>query len=141
MSLFILDEHLDEGSVRDQILRWATARFVRDIRPGEVVKDDRILTVLQSLRTPTFVTADDWFWNRDHRDRRYCIVFVALRGRNDSQIPELLRRLLRLPEFRTRVARMGKVVRLGDDHVRWWQLGDDSEHVFHWGRPSLRARK
>jgi hypothetical protein len=139
VSLFILDEHLDERAVRDQILHWATVRYVRDTRPGEVVKDDRILTVLHSLRMPTFVTADDWFWNRDHRDRRYCIVFVALRGRNDRHVPDLLRRLLRLPEFRSRAARMGKVVRLGEDHVRWWQLGDEHEHSLQWGRPSRRT--
>jgi hypothetical protein len=137
--LFILDEHLDEQAVRDQVLHWATARYVRDIRPGEVVKDDRILAVLQSLRTPTFVTIDDWFWDRDHLDRRYCIVYVALRGRSDSHVPDLLRRLLRLPKFRSRAARMGKVVHLGEDHVRWWQFGDEHEHSLHWGRPPRRT--
>jgi hypothetical protein len=139
VSLFVLDEHLDEGLVRDQLLRWTTARYVHDIRPGEVVKDDRILSILPTLRTPTFVTSDDFFWKRTHCNSRYCIVFVALRGRNHSRVPDLLRRLLRLPEFRSRAARMGKVVHLGEDHVRWWQLGDEREHSLHWGRPSRRT--
>lgn len=103
--------------------------------------DDRILAVLQTLRTPTLVPVDDWFWDRDHRDRRYCTVFVALRGRSDSRVPDLLRRLVRLSEFRTRAARMDKVVHPGEDHVRWWQIGDDSGHAVHWGRLSRRVER
>jgi hypothetical protein len=133
--LFVLDEHLDVGLVHDPIVRWATARYVRDIRRGEVVKDERILSILPTLRTPTFVTDDDFFWKRAHCNPRYCIVFVALRGRSHGHVPDLLRRLLRLPEFRTRAARMGKVVQLGEDHVRWWQFGDDSEHAVDWEHP------
>jgi hypothetical protein len=139
VSLFILDDHLAQSEVRERVLRRATARYVRDLRPGEIVKDDRILTVLQALRMPTFVTVDSWFWNRDHLDRRYCIVYVALRGRSDSHVPDLLRRLVRLPEFRTRAARMGKVIHVGEVGVRWWQVGDDTEHALHW-EPSSRRR-
>jgi hypothetical protein len=98
-------------------------------------------SVLQTLRTPTFVTVDRWFWNRQRLDRRYCIIYLALRGRDHSRAPDLLPRLLRLPEFRSRAARMGKVVQLGEDHVRWWQLGDEREHSLHWGRPSRRTRR
>lgn len=138
MSLFVLDDHLARVAVRERVLRWATARYVRDLRPGEVVKDDRILDILRTLRTPTFVIVDRWFWNRDHRNPGYCLVFLALRGREHTRAPELLRRLLRLPEFRTRAARMGTVVHLGEEHVRWWQLGDEAEHALQWRSPSRR---
>lgn len=104
MSLFVLDDHLDVLTVRNRMLGWATARYVRDIRPGEVVKDERVLAVLRTQRTPTFVTIDDWFWSRRHRDQRYCILYLALSASEQGILPALLRRLLRLPEFRTRAA-------------------------------------
>ncbi len=78
MSLFVLEDHLDKELVYERILTWATARYIRDLRPGEVAKDERVLRVLREARTPTFVTIDDWFWNRAHRDRRYAIVYLAL---------------------------------------------------------------
>jgi hypothetical protein len=135
VSLFVLDDHLSVPDVRASLRRWATIEYIRDLRPGEVVEDDRVLAL---LRTPTFVTVDRWFWNRQRRDPRYCIVYLALRGRDHTHAPDLLRRLLRLPEFRTRAARMGTVVSVGEDHVRWWRVGDDSEQVVYWGRPSRR---
>lgn len=141
MSLFILDDHLARVAVRERVLHWATAQYVRDLRPGEVVKDDRILDILRTLQRPTFISVDHSFWNRDHRDSRYCIVYLALRGRDHGRAPDLLRRLLRLPEFRARAVRMGKVVHLGEDHVRWWQLGDQTEHAVYWRRPSHRRTR
>lgn len=138
MSLFVLDDHLQRVQLRDRLLHWATARYVRDIRPGEIVKDDRILSVLRTLRTPTFVTNDDWFWKRGHCDARYCIVYLALRGSQQYQAPDLLRRLLRLPEFRTRATRMGTVVWLSRDHVSWWRLGEDHRRTLPWQPPRRR---
>ena len=132
MSLFVLDDHLDVATIRNPLLRWTTTRYMRDIRPGEVVEDERVLAVLRTLRTPTFVTIDDWFWSRRHCDRRYCILYLALRAKEQHDTPELLRRLLRLPEFRTRAARMGKVAWVSRDHVSWWQVGDETEHSVQW---------
>jgi hypothetical protein len=119
VSLFVLDDQLAPSRVRTPILRWATAQYVRDIRPDEVVKDERVLTVLRTQRTPTFVTIDDWFWSRRHRDRRYCILYLALSANEQGDIPALLPRLLRLPKFRTRATRMGKVAWVSRDHVSW----------------------
>ena len=47
-------------------------------------------------------------------------------------MPGLLRQLLRLPEFKTRAARMGKVVRVSRLGIRYWQLNDDEEHNLEW---------
>jgi hypothetical protein len=119
------------------MLRWATAQYVRDIRPGEVVTDERVPAVLRTQRTPTFVTIDDWFWSRRHRDHRYCILYLALTAKEQGDIPAL-RRLLRLPEFRTRATRMGKVAWVSHDHVSWWQVGDGSEHTVQWSAGPYR---
>jgi hypothetical protein len=140
VSQFVLDDQLDREDVRDPIVRWSTARFLREFRPGEVIKDDRARSILRSLRTPTFVTIDDGFWNQTYRDRRYCILHFALRADEQRDIPALLRRLLRLPEFRTRAARMGKVARVSRERVIWWQLGDQHQRTWDWAAPHRRIR-
>ena len=139
MSRLVLDDHLWVAGVHDHIAPWATVRFLRDIRPGEVVKDERVPSILRTIRTPTFITIDHQFWNPRRRDRAYCIVYFDLRTDEQGDIPMLLRRLLRLPEFRTRAARMGKVARVSRDQVRWWQVGDESEHAVQW-RATRRSR-
>ncbi len=136
MSLFVLDDHLSPEVVRDPLLRWSTARFLRDVRPSEVIKDERVPSILRMLRTPTFVTIDEGFRNQARRDHRYCILYFALREDEQRDIPALLRRLLRLPEFHTRAARMGKVARVSRDRVIWWQLGDERPFTVHWPDPS-----
>ena len=118
MSRFFLDDHLDENEVHARIRRWSTAPYLRDVRPHQVIKDDRVPTVLRALRTPTFITIDDRFQGRSWCDRCYCILFFALRSDEQAEIHPLLRRLVRLPEFRTRAARMGKVARVSRDGVR-----------------------
>ncbi|MBM3237297.1 hypothetical protein FJZ31_13470 [Candidatus Poribacteria bacterium] len=53
---------------------------------------------------------------------------TLLTTRQQGQIPILLRRLLRLPFFRTKSARMGKVAQVKQTMVTYWQLGDDNLH-------------
>lgn len=141
MTQFILDDHLDPDRVRDPIARWTTVRFLRDVRPREVIKDERVPVLLRTLRTPTFVTIDEGFWSNTWRDRHYCVLHFAMRDDEQRSIPVLLRRLLRLPEFRTRAARMGKVTQVSRDHVRWYEFGDETEHTFHWESPPRRRMR
>ena len=49
----------------------------------------------------------------------------------------LLRRLLRLPEFRTRAVRMGKVAYVNPTRIEYWQLGDGRLHRLTW--PEISA--
>jgi len=100
MSQIILDDQLFDLEVLVPIARWITVQRLRDLRPGEVIKDDRVPGLLRQLRQPTFVTIDMGFWNRGLRDARYCILCFPLRNEKQYELPGLLRRLLRLPEFR-----------------------------------------
>src|SRR5690349_2340335 len=102
MSLFFIDDQLPLADVLYPLQRWTTANFVRDIWPGQVIKDERIPMLLRSLRTPTFITIDGGFEKRILRDRRYAILYFALTADEQGNTPLLLRRLLRIPEFRTR---------------------------------------
>ena len=136
MSQIILDDQLFDLEVLVPIARWITVQRLRDLRPGEVIKDDRVPVLLRQLRQPTFVTIDMGFWNRGLRDARYCILCFPLRNDKQYELPGLLRRLLRLPEFRTKRARMGKVAQVRPTHIEYWQLGDEQLHRLIWPKTS-----
>lgn len=110
MSQFVLDEQLFERAVEKPIARWAVVSNLHHLRPNEVIKDDRVPMILRQLKYPTFITIDMAFWNPRLRHPKYCILCFPFRNDEQELIPDLLRRLLRFPEFRSKAARMGKSV-------------------------------
>ena len=136
MSQIILDDQLFDLEVLVPIARWITVQRLRDLRPGEVIKDDRVPVLLRQLRQPTCVTIDTGFWNRGLRDARYCILCFPLRNDKQYELPGLLRRLLRLPEFRTKRARIGKVAQVRPTHIEYWQLSDEKLRRLIWPETS-----
>jgi len=125
MSQIILDEHLALDDVLQPIQRWIKAKRIQDLRPGEVIKDERLRTLLIHLGRPTLVTIDEGLWKKRNCDRRYCILYFALLDTQQNQIPSLLRRALHLQPFKTKAARMGKVARITFTCVSYWQLGNE----------------
>ena len=132
MSQIILDDQLFDLEVLIPLARWITVQRLRDVRPGEVIKDERVPELLRQLPQPTFVTIDMGFWDKGLRDVHYCILCFPLRNDEQHQLPALLRRLLQLPEFRTKAERMGKVARVSPSHVEYWRMGDEQSHRLHW---------
>ena len=139
MGQIILDEQIFDTEVLIPLTQWITAQRLRNLRPDQVIKDERVPTILRELRQPTFVTIDMGFWNGRLRDARYCILCFPLRSDEQREIPSLLRHLLRLPEFATKAARMGKVARISQSHIDYWQLGDEQPHRLSW--PLAAQRK
>jgi hypothetical protein len=137
LSQLILDDQLFDLEVLLPIARWATVRRLRDLRPSEVIKDERVPVLLRQLRQPTFVTIDMGFWRKGLRDVRYSILCFPLSNDEQDKLPGLLRALLRLPVFRSKAMRMGKVARVAEGRVDYWQLGDESLHKFPWPAPPL----
>jgi len=136
MSQIILDDQLFDLEVLIPIARWTTVRRLRNLRPDQIIKDEHVPVLLRQLRQPTFVTIDMGFWNKKLRDAKYCILCFPLRNDEQYKLPELLRRLLRLSEFRTKAARMGKVVRVSSNHIEYWQFGDGLLHKLTWPETS-----
>lgn len=132
MRQVILDDQIFDEEVLIPIARWTTVQRLRNLRPGEVIKDERVPVILREVAQPTFVTIDMGFWRRELVDAKYCILCFPLRNDEQKQIPNLLRRLLRLPEFHTKAARMGKVVQVTSTLLRYWQRGDEQLHLFPW---------
>lgn len=139
MSQIIVDEHLGLNEVLRPI-QQITAQKVESLKPGEVLKDDRLLQVLTHLNKPTLITIDDDFWDRRYCDRRYCLLYFVLPEEQQSHIPAILRRLFRLEPFKTKAARMGKVARITFTKVSFWRLGSDKLYTIAWlpaqGRPA-----
>lgn len=139
MSQIILDDQLADAAIRGRLAQWTRAQRLRDLRPGEVIKDQRVPMLLRELRQPTFVTIDMGVWNGRLRDARYCILCFPLRSDEQREIPSLLRHLLRMSEFATKAARMGKVARVSPMQVDYWQLGDEQPYRLTW--PQTMQRK
>lgn len=138
MSQVILDDQLFDVEVLIPIARWTTVQRLRNLRPGEVIKDERVPVLLREVAQPTFVTIDMGFWRRELVDAKYCLLCFPLRNDEQEQIPDLLRRLFRLPQFHTKAARMGKVVQVTSTLLRYWQRGDDQLQRFTWSETGSR---
>lgn len=123
MSRIVLDDQLFDLEVLIPVARWTTVQRLRDLRLGEVIKDERVPVILRQQNLPTFITIDDGFWDKRLRDTAYCILFFPLSNTEQGKIPDLLRPLLRLPEFKTRASRMGKVAKVAQSGIHYWQLG------------------
>jgi hypothetical protein len=121
MSLFVLDDQLDASAVLPIIQKWAKVTRLRDLRIGQQVLDDRVPSILLAINKPTFLTIDQGFWSRRWCNPNYCVLYFALRSDQQAHIPDLLRKLMRLPGFQTRSRRMGKVARVGLESVEYWQ--------------------
>jgi hypothetical protein len=130
--VIVLDEHLQEVGVAAAICRWYRGRIciVTALRPGTVVKDDSIPSLLQAVSEPTFVTLN-WkhFWQRTAAHQGFCLVCLTLLPRQEAEVSVLLRRLFRLPPFQTKAARMGKVARISGDQVTYYQVRDSQTYV------------
>ena len=129
MSQIVLDEHLGRTEVLTPLQRWMTTVKIEDLAPAETLKDDRILQILRQQRQPTFVTLDADFFHKRLCDRRYCLLYFVVPRQQQRRIPLLLRRVLRLAEFSTKAVRMGKVVRVQDQTIEFWQVGVRTQHL------------
>ena len=123
MSQLVLDDQLDLHVLLPPLEAWITAVRLQSLRPGEHILDNRVPEILRTLKTPTFVTIDQGFWNRRLCHSGYCIVYFEMATPEQTALPALLRRLFRLPEFRSRAARMGKVARVQGKVVTYWEDG------------------
>jgi hypothetical protein len=123
MSQLVLDEHLGRTEVLVPLQRWITTAKIEDLAGDEILKDDRILQLLRQQKQSTFITLDDDFFHRRLCDRRYCLMYCVVPRQQQHRIPEILRRVFRLPEFSTKAARMGKVIRVHEQDIDFWQVG------------------
>jgi hypothetical protein len=125
--MIILDEQLLGRGIEANMAQWyrGTVQFLTDLRPHTVIKDDAIPALLRRQSQPTFVTINERdFWYKVARDHRYCVVCFAWSDARVREIPHALRLLLRHAVFRTKVQRMGKVIRVANEDIRYYTFDD-----------------
>jgi hypothetical protein len=130
--MIVLDEHLAGLGVETAIEQWYRGRVcgITELRPGSVIKDEAIPHLPRAERQPTFVTLN-WkhFWQRTAAHHDFCIVCFVRTTEHAREISPCLRRLLRLPEFRTRAERMGRVARISGERAAFYQVGSDQTYL------------
>jgi hypothetical protein len=140
MSQLALDDQLNLSRLLPALRPWIPVAMLRDLRPDELILDDRAPTILRTLRQPTFVTIDQDFWDRNLCQPSYCILYFGLRDQEQRLIPDLLRALLRRQEFRTRAARMCKLARVTPTTITFWQYPPRRLHSTAWQGAARRMR-
>ena len=113
--------------------KWITATKIEDLAGDEILKDDRILQLLRQRKQLTFITLDDDFFHRRLCDRRYCLIYCVVPRQQQRRISVILRRVFRLPEFSTKAIRMGKVIRVHEQDINFWQVGLGKRHHLRLG--------
>ena len=93
------------------------------------MKDSEIISLLHDLASPTFITRDDDFFERNLCHAGYCLVYTAV---EKSEVAVFTRRLLRHPEFNTKAKRMGAVVRVSHAGLMVWRLHNEKQQRFDW---------
>jgi len=122
--MIVIDEDLHDHRIMEVIAAWYPGRVVSvtTLRPGSLIKDEAIPGLLCQVARPTFVTINVTdFWKKVQPHSGYCIVLIGLSTERIRQAPDFLRRLLHLPDFSTKVARMGKIVRLTAERVEYYE--------------------
>ena len=126
----ILDENIIAPE-RERLRGWRIHfRYIgQDIGHSRMKDRDEIIPLLHSLRRPTFFTRDHGFYDPKLLHPGYCLVHL------DAQVDETaeyVRRFLRHSTFRTQAQRIGKIVRVHDNGMTFWQLRGREARTLPW---------
>ena len=131
--LVVVDEHLRYDRVTEPLQRFVTAQQIgAELSHAKGLSDEQIIPFLRSLKRRTFITIDAWFYKSRLCDNAYCLIYFRLTMEQQAQIPSLLRRLFKIEGFRTVKERMGKVVHIGHEAIRYYQRGLPGEQRLNW---------
>lgn len=111
--MIVLDDQISNRFSASRIERWYPGAVVsiRASRPHGQILDPEIPALLRKLRQPTFVTINYRdFFNRQFLHADYCLACFKLEQQEQDRLPDLLRGILRLPDYRTKARRMGKII-------------------------------
>lgn len=103
--MIVLDEELQGLGVEAAIAGWYRGRvlLIKALRPGTVIKDEAIPVLLRRVRQSTFITINHSdFWRRTAAEKSFCLVCLKLTADQAGEISPWLRRLFRLPAFKTK---------------------------------------
>ena len=121
--MIVLDEQICRPWMQQAIKRWykGAVMYITDVRPHTLILDDVMPVLLRELRQPTFVTINHSdFWHKLLANDAYCAICFKLSEERVRELPEMLRDVLRMPEWKTKRQRMGKVLLVSEQSLRWY---------------------
>jgi hypothetical protein len=136
--MIVLDEHLkffNLYNLKQQIEKWYAGKvcYITELRPQTVIKDDNISPILINQNQPTFVTINTIdFWKKIEAHKNYCIICFAIDDTRVREIPDTLRTIFIFDEFKTKALRMGKIVRVSDQEIRFYTVEDKTVKRIGW---------
>lgn len=136
--MIVLDEQLKNAGLMAQLNQWYRGRIVNitSLRPGTVIKDEAIPVLLRQVSDPIFVTINTTdFWGRIQAEHSFCVACFPLPDDRVDEIAGLLRRLFRLPEFKSKRKRRGKVALVSQAQVQYYQVNDPQVYRLDWSAP------
>lgn len=134
--MIVLDEELQGLGLEAALGAWYSGPviLIKALRPNTVIKDEAIPMLLRQARQPTFVTINHRdFWLQAAAEPAFCMACMKLTSDQVvDELPQLLRRLLRLPDFKIKRTRMGKVALISHRSVQYYETTNDLIHLVHW---------
>jgi len=88
-----------------------------------------ILRYLHNARQATFFTRDKDFFLYRLCHSNYCLAFIDA---PEDETAVFVRKFLRHPNFKTKARRCGKVVKLSQRVVTWWEIGKPQRQHLIW---------
>jgi len=133
--MIVFDENIFDYDVIDDLNRWYKGKVVsiKHLRLRTLVKDDSIPTLLRTVKQPTFLTTNiSDFWRKMPAHHAYCMICFDLPNERIDEIPRLLRGVLRFAEFKTKAARMGKIIQVRHNHIDYYAVGSKQVFTLNW---------
>lgn len=133
--MIVLDEHLLDPKIKKAIERWYEGKVcsITDLRPGTIIHDDAVPTLLRRALNPSFVTINVGdFWRKSKPDKGFFIACLQVPESEDVKVPRLIRRLFRLKPFQTKKDRMGKIAHVGAKAVSYYSAESWAIQEINW---------
>lgn len=121
--------------LRQKIIKWYSGKvcYINELRPKTVIKDDNIAEILIQQNQPTFITINKRdFWGKIAANKNYCVACFAIKHTRFREIPNMLRRLLTHDEFKTKALRMGKIIYVSDQEIKFYTTSDKTVKHIKW---------
>lgn len=133
--MIVLDEHLKERGLTAAIAEWypGSVANITDLRPGTTIKDDVIPSLLRTASKPIFVTINVRdFWRRIGPDPSFAIACFDWPHDRVRDIPRILRRFLSHRLFRAKRQRMGKIARVSESVIQYYDTASWAVRKIAW---------
>ncbi len=125
----LLDENIPLDQ-RDLLGAWGIrCRVIGQDLARLSIGDDNIITLLHRLKQPALFTRDEDFFNRALCHAGYALVWLDIAP---TEAAMFIRRFLHHPRFRTKVQRLGNVVRVHHDGIQFWQVNRSEVQRLPW---------